>query len=112
MAPKERKFKRVRPSTEIKVLSLNGIIMIGRLLDLSLGGAKIGLDIHTHYKAGNEVNIAFMLNDERNNRIGPVFARGKVAWQRVFPASSEIGLSFEEILPSHLKRIQEFTGSA
>ena len=108
MAQKERKYPRAKPIIEIKVLSLNGVIIMGRLLDVSEGGAKIGIDMAPHYAIGNEINIAFMLSDPESARRNPIFARGIVAWLKADPNSSEVGLKFEEILPSHQKRIREF----
>ncbi len=111
MAQIVRKYARVRPTTEIKVLSLNGVILIGRLLDLSPGGAKIGLDMAPHHNVGNEINIAFILPDPKSDKRSPIFARGKVAWQRKYPTSGELGMQFDEMLPSHQERIREFIGS-
>jgi c-di-GMP-binding flagellar brake protein YcgR len=111
MAQKERRFVRVKPSTEIKVFSLNGVVSIGRLLDVSPGGAKIGMDMAPHYCVGNEINIAFLLSDPKSDKKGPVFARGKVAWQKKYPNFGELGMEFDEMLPSHQERIREFIGS-
>ena len=112
MAQKERRFARVKPSTEIKVFSLNGFVSIGRLLNLSEGGAKIGMDMAPHYEIGNEINIAFILSDLKGEVQGPIFAKGKVAWRKADLNSGELGLQFEELLESHRGRIRGFVGSA
>ncbi len=108
MAQIPRRFARVKPPTEISVLSLNGVILIGRLVDVSEGGARLASDLGWHHQIGDELNIAFMLSDPGQQKRYPVFANSKVVWTRDPKQPRQLGVRFEEILPSHRHRIREF----
>lgn len=110
MAENMRRFPRVRPATEVSVLSLNGVILIGRLMDVSEGGARLASDLGWHHNIGEEINIAFMLGDPTQNKRNPVFAKTRVIWNFHPKLPRQLGVKFEEILPSHRHSIRQFVG--
>lgn len=106
-----RRFPRAMPITETKVLSLNGVILFGRLINLSEGGARLAADVEWHHDVGTEITIAFMLTEPDQGKRNPVFARSRVVWNLDPKHPKELGVRFEEILPSHRLRIRQFVGS-
>ncbi|MBN1325483.1 PilZ domain-containing protein [Candidatus Falkowbacteria bacterium] len=112
MAENARRFLRVRPATEISVLSLNGVILIGRLVDISEGGARLASDLGWHHNIGDEISIAFMLSDPTQDKRNPVFARTRVVWNFHPKYPRQLGVKFEEILPSHRYNIRQFVGKS
>lgn len=104
----KREYKRIRPPTEIRATSLNGIVLEGVIRDLSEGGVKVAYPLPTHYQQGHEINIAFMISDPATEKRWPIFARGQVVWWENSVHQSFLGVKFIELLETHRSYLRDF----